>query len=118
MDSGTCGFFLGAAPGMTYIAGNLLRTQRVLATAKALAREHGEFLDMDSAENQNFDFLLSPEKFVKPGDGPGVREGKNLLLSIRSDMLRRHWIGLALVVVGIFVGLGVAAGIDVLMGRT
>jgi hypothetical protein len=118
MDSGTYGFFLGAAPGFAYIFRTLISVQRVLSRAKALAREHGEFLDLDSAENQNFDFLLSPGKFIKPGDGPGVRQGKELLLSIRSDMFRRHWIGLVLVVVGIFLGLGISTGVDLLMAKS
>jgi hypothetical protein len=117
MNSGTYGFFLGAAPGLAYIFCTLFRVQRVLARAKALAREKGEFLDMDSAENQNFYFLLGPGRFIKPGDGPGVRQGKELLLSIRSDMFRRHWIGLVLVVCGAFLGVGISTAIDFLMAR-
>lgn len=115
MSSDTLGFILGAVPGGIYTLSNILRMRRVQSRAVALAREHGEFLDMDSSENQNFDYLLDPGKFIKPNDGPGARRGKELLLSVRNQMLKRHLIGAALLVVGAVLGVGISAAVDLVM---
>jgi hypothetical protein len=72
---------------------------------------------MDSSENQNYDFLLWPGNFIKPEDGPGVRQGKNLMLSARGRMLRCVLIGAVIAVVGAVLGVVICTGIDVLMAR-
>lgn len=58
--------------------------------ARDVARQQGEFLDFDSSENQNLDFMLSPQDFIRPNDGSGVRSGKELLLSVRPEVMRRY----------------------------
>jgi len=105
MDVGLVGFFVGAAPGLTYILVTMFRVRQVQGQAREIARQHGEFLDFDSSENQSYDFLLSPEKFIKPTDGPGVRSGKSLLLSIRDKMWKRLWVGVVLMFVGMPIGI-------------
>jgi len=105
MDVGLVGFFVGAAPGVTYVLITMFRVRQAQGQAREIARQHGEFLDFDSSENQSYDFLLSPEKFIKPTDGPGVRSGKSLLLSIRDKMWKRLWVGVALMFIGMPIGI-------------
>jgi hypothetical protein len=105
MDVGLVGFFVGAAPGFSYVLITMFRLRQVQTQAREIARQHGEFLDFDSSENQSYDFLLSPEEFIKPTDGPGVRSGKSHLLAFRDKMWKRLWIGIALMFVGTPIGI-------------
>jgi hypothetical protein len=116
-DLSLYGFFGGAAPGMISIFRGMIRVWRTMRLAREVARQQGEFLDLDSSDNQNLDFMLSPQSFIKPSDGPGVRSGKELLLSIRPEVMRRYRIGMVMVLVGVPMGMGVATGIEYLMGR-
>lgn len=117
MDLGLYGFFGGAAPGIAYLLLTMVRVRQTMSAARNIAQRQGEFLDFDSSENQSYDFLLSPQNFIKPTDGPGVRDGKKHLLSIRDWMWRRYWIGLILVIVGVPVGLFLATCAEYLLGR-
>jgi len=105
MDVGLVGFFFGAAPGFTYVLVTMFRVRQAQRQAQEIAWQRGEFLDFDSSENQSYDFLLSPEKFIKPTDGPGVRSGKSFLLSIRDKMWKRLWVGVALTFIGMPIGI-------------
>jgi len=116
-DLGTYGFLGGAAPGCIYFLVSLFRLQKVKVQAQAIAREQGEFLDFDSAENQSFDFLLNPQAFIKATDGPGVRDGKNLLLSVRDRTWKRMWIAVVLIAVGAPIGLFVSTCAEYALGR-
>lgn len=109
MDLGFFGFLVGAAPGFSYVLIIMFRIRQMQAKAREIARQRGEFLDFDSSENQSYDFLLNPKNFIKPADGPGVRSGKSLLLSIRDKMWKRLWIGVILMIVGMPVGILAAA---------
>ncbi|UPG87605.1 hypothetical protein L2Y94_09710 [Luteibacter aegosomatis] len=109
MDLGLFGFLVGGAPGFSYVLTTMFRVRQAQAEAQKVARQHGEFLDFDSSENQSYDFLLNPRNFIKPSDGPGVRRGKNLLLAIRDKMWKRLWIGVILMIVGMPVGIFAAA---------
>jgi len=117
VTSGNYGFLIGAVPGYAYFLWTMLWFRRVKKEAVALAWKKGEFLDMDSSENQNYDFLLRAGKFIKPGDGLGAREGKEHMLSARGRMLKRFRTGAILAVVGALIGVGVSTGIDLLMAR-
>jgi hypothetical protein len=105
MDLGLLGFLAGSAPGFSYVLITMFRVRQVQDEAREIARRQGEFLDFDSSENQSYDFLLNPQNFIKPADGPGVRSGKSLLLSIRGKMWKRLWIGVILMIVGMPVGI-------------
>lgn len=105
MDIVSYGFFGGAAPGFTFFLITLFRLRKVKIKAVELARQQGEFLDFDSSENQSYDFLLNPQKFIKPTDGPGARSGKNLLLAVRDKTWKRIWIAMILTTVGIPLGM-------------
>lgn len=105
MDIVSYGFFGGAAPGFTYFLITMFRLRKVKIKAVELARQQGEFLDFDSSENQSFDFLLNPQKFIKPTDGRGAQSGKNLLLSVRDRTWKRLWIAIILMAIGIPVGM-------------
>lgn len=109
MDLGTYGFFGGAAPGFIYILITMYRVRQVKVKAQELAKQQGEFLDFDSSENQSYDFLLNPQTFIKPTDGPGARSGKHLLLSVRDKMWKRLWTGVILMALGIPLGVITAA---------
>lgn len=109
MDLGFIGFLVGGAPGFNYVLITMFRVRQVQAKAREIARQGGELLDFDSSENQSYDFLLNPQNFIKPADGPGVHSGKNLLLSIRDKMWKRLWIGVILMIVGMPVGILAAA---------
>jgi hypothetical protein len=61
-----------------------------MSEAHNIAQRRGELLDFDSSENQSYHFLLNPQNFIKTADGPGVRDGKNHLLSIRDRMWWRY----------------------------
>jgi hypothetical protein len=116
-DLSLYGFFGGAAPGIVNILRGMIRVWRTMRLARDVARQQGEFLDFDSSENQNLDFMLSPQSFIRPNDGPGVRSGKELLLSIRLEVMRRYRIGVVMVLIGVPMGMGVATGIEYVMGR-
>jgi hypothetical protein len=109
MDLGFFGFLVGAAPGLGYVLITMFRIRQMQAKAREIARQHKEFLDFNSSENQTYEFLLNPQNFIKPSDGPGVRSGKNLLLPIRGKMWKRLWIGVILMIVGMPVGILAAA---------
>jgi hypothetical protein len=109
MDLGLVGFLAGGAPGFSYVLITMFHVRQVQAEAREIASEQGEFLDFDSSENQSYDFLLNPQNFINPADGPGVRSGKNLLLSIRDKMWRRLWIGVTLMITGMPIGILAAA---------
>lgn len=111
------GFFGGVAPGIAYFLITLFRLRKVKIQAQEIARQHGEFLDFDSAEHQSYDFLLNPQAFIKPTDGPGVRSGKNLLLSARDKTWRRMWIAVILTAVGLPVGLFISTCAEYALGR-
>lgn len=117
MNSGDYGFLIGAGPGYAHLLWTMFWFRRVKKEAVALARKKGEFLDLDSSENQNYDFLLRPGKFIKPGDGLGVREGKELMLSARGQMLKRVRTGAVLTVVGAVLGVVVFTGVDLVVAR-
>jgi hypothetical protein len=117
-DLSLYGFFGGMAPGMVVILRGMIRVWRTMRLARSVARQQGEFLDFDSSENQNLDFMLHPQNFIRPSDGPGVRTGKELLLSIRPEVLRRYKVGGVMVLVGVPVGMFVVTGIEYLfLGR-
>jgi hypothetical protein len=109
MDLGLVGFLAGGAPGFSYVLITMFRVRQVQAKAREIARQQGELLDFDSSENQSYDFLLNPQNFIKPTDGPGVRSGKNLLLSIRDKMWKRLWIGVTIMIIGMPIGILTAA---------
>lgn len=109
MDLGLLGFLVGGAPGFGYVLMTMFRVRQAQSEARKIARQHGEFLDFDSSENQSYDFLLNPRNLIKPSDGPGVRRGKNLLLAIRDKTWKRLWIGVILMTVGMPVGVLAAA---------
>nr|WP_063571961.1 hypothetical protein [Luteibacter rhizovicinus] len=111
------GFFGGVAPGCIYFLITLLRLRKVKAQAQEVAREQGEFLDFDSAENQSFDFMLNPQAFIKPTDGPGVRSGKNLLLSVRDSTWKRMRVAVIMTAVGLPIGLFVSTCAEYAIGR-
>lgn len=117
MDLSLYGFFGGAAPGVIYLLGTMLRVRRLMSEATDIARRQGEFLDFYSAENQSYDFMFNPHRFVKPGDGPGVQSGKNLLLSHRDQVWRRYRNGVILVIGGVPIGLLMATCGEYLLGR-
>ncbi|MGF6710364.1 hypothetical protein QFZ41_001328 [Luteibacter sp. W1I16] len=104
MSSGALGFFLGAAPGLMYLAKNMFGFQRELVAAQDMAREDSDLLDMHFSFALKADYLLRPGNFVRPGDGPGLRRAKLHLLSVRKKFLVRHAIGALLVAVGAFLG--------------
>jgi hypothetical protein len=117
-DLSVYGFFGGAAPGIVNILRGMFRVWRTMRLAREVARQKGEFLDFDSSENQNLDFMFYPQNFIKPNDGPGARSGKELLLSIRPQVLRRYKIGVVMMLIGIPIGMFVATSIEYLfLGR-
>lgn len=111
------GFFGGVAPGCIYFLITMFRLRKIKIQAQEVAREQGEFLDFDSAENQSYDFLLNPQAFIKPTDGPGVRSGKNLLLSARDKIWKRMWIAVILTAIGLPIGLFVSTCAEYASGR-
>lgn len=117
MDLSPYGFVAGAAPGLISLLRTMLGVRRVMSEARDIARGHGELLDFHSSENQSYDFMFNPQNFIKPGDGPGVRSGKNLLLSHRDKVWRRYWTGFILVILGVPFGLLMATCGEYLLGR-
>lgn len=111
------GFFGGVAPGFIYFLITMLRLRKVKIQAQEVAHQQGEFLDFDSAENQSYDFLLNPQAFIKPTDGPGVRSGKTLLLSVRDKTWKRIRIAVIMTVVGLPIGLFVSTCAEYALGR-
>lgn len=114
MSTGPLGFFLGAAPGVTYALWNMWQLRRLWKEAEKIARQHGEYLDYYSADNMNFNILAGAQKFIRPTDGPGVRAGKEFILARMSPYLARHAIALGMILLGAPVGLAVVAGIEYL----
>lgn len=88
-----------------------------MSEAAHIARRQGEFLDFYSSENPSYDFMFNPQRFIKSGDGPGARSGKNLLLSHRDKVWRRYWTGIILVILGVPLGLLMATCGEYLSGR-
>lgn len=117
-DLSLYGFFGGAAPGIVNILRGMMHAWRTMRLAREVARQQGEFLDFDSSENQNLDVMLHPQNFIRPSDGPGVRSGKELLLSIRPEVLRRYKLGGVMVLIGVPLGMFVVTCIEyVFLGR-
>ncbi|TCV92802.1 hypothetical protein EC912_106141 [Luteibacter rhizovicinus] len=111
MDSGAYGFFLGAAPGLSYIVGNMIQLQRVTAKAQEIARQNGELLDVHFSPSLRVDYLFRPGSFIRPDDGAGLRNAKELLLSVRRKMLIRHALGALMTVIGALIGVVIAIAI-------
>ena len=104
VSAGEWGFFLGAAPGVYFIARNMIRFQRVISASEALAWKHGELLDFNLSFSLKADFLLRPARFIKPGDGAALKEAKQNLLSVRRRVLVRHALGGLIMLTGAFIG--------------
>lgn len=110
-DYGVYGFFLGSAPGIAYGLWNLSRVQRVVREAQRIARDHGEWLDIDSSPSIRFDYIFRPKHFSRPEDGVGVRLAKSRLLSIRRQAMRRHVASALFAAIGAFLGVIAAVGV-------
>lgn len=114
MDAGGYGFFLGIAPGVSYGLWNLMRVQQTVKRAELIARESGEFFDINSSSSIRFNYMFRPSQFIRPDDGDGTRRAKSLLLSIRKQAIRRHLTSAALAflggVIGVLIALGVTTG--------
>jgi len=111
MSAGTVGFFLGVAPGLAFTLWNLGRAQRAVNEAQRTAREHGAMLGLTFSPSSRFYYLFRPAKFIRPHDSEGICQAKAQLLAMRKLFLRRHVLGGLLVVLGGFVGVGIALGV-------
>lgn len=104
MDSGEFGFYLGAAPGVIALVLNFLRIQKTIARAQKMAQENGEYLDLNFNPDAQQRLYFRPEEFIDPKDGPGVREGKKMLLIQRGSFISGHIKAGGIMVVGALVG--------------
>jgi hypothetical protein len=112
MDNGAVGFLLGAVPGAFLVLRNMWRQVRAVAEAQKIAQAKGEYLDYHWNYVEQNDLAFKPDRFIKPGDGPGVREAKEMLLARRDKFFASHIKGGAVMMGGCLVGafIGAAAG--------
>ena len=111
MGSGDIGFLLGAIPGLTLSVRNMLRFKRTIGQAETLARARGETLEFSNSVSLKKNFLFSPRSFVDAGDGLGVRQAKEYLLTVRRSTLVGHLVGGSVIMIGAIMGTFLATGL-------
>lgn len=109
MDNGGIGFFLGAVPGAFLVLRNMWRQVRAVAEAQKVAQAKGEYLDYHWNYAEQNDLAFKPDRFIKSGDGPGVREAKEMLLARRDKFFANHIKGGAVIMGGCLVGAFIGA---------
>ncbi|UPG93892.1 hypothetical protein [Luteibacter aegosomatissinici] len=116
MDNAAVGFLLGVVPGMAFAVRNMLNHVRVVTRARQVVREHGErFEHIDDLSAFN-GFAFKSSEYVKPTDGPGVREAKEMLLARRDKFIYNHLKAFFFIVVGAMGGAFLGAVSKLLIG--
>ncbi|MGN6479169.1 hypothetical protein [Luteibacter sp.] len=100
MDNGEVGFLLGVVPGVLFTLRNMLDQVRLVLRAKKVVRDRGERFDHVDDLSAFRSFTFKSSEYVKPTDGPGVREAKEMLLARRDKYIYNHLKGFFLIVVG------------------
>lgn len=104
MDNAGLGFLLGATPGAFLMLRNMFGQAKAAAEAKRIAEARGERFDYNTDLSAQNGFSFKTSEFIKPGDGPGVREAKEMLLARRDKFLATHIKGIAVLAAGAFIG--------------
>ena len=111
MDTETIGFFIGAAPGVAIILGNMWHQQTLQRQIEAVAWEERSWNDTQLGFKQQFNLLFHPERYVAPNDSPALVKAKQALLTAWPQIRRRHWIGGGVAVIGTIIGVAVGVAL-------
>ena len=111
MSSATLGFFVGAIPGLAYIARNMIQFQREVTASQEIVKRNEELFDFYYSHSLQFAFLWNPKSFIRGDDGPGTRAAKEHLLLVRKRTLFRHAMGGFVLFIGALVCSVVAASL-------
>jgi hypothetical protein len=104
MDAAAIGFHLGAIPGVFILLRTQFRYYKAGSEAWDIARAKGEFYDFNWNRDEQYNYSFRSSTFIKPTDGPGTREAKEMLLARRSSLFAALMKGGAIMVGGTALG--------------
>jgi hypothetical protein len=111
MDTGTIGFFVGAAPGVAIILKNMWYQQTLQKQIQTVAWDEKNWNDTQLGFKQQSNLLFHPERYISPSDSPAMVKAKQALLSAWPQIRRRHWIGGCVLVVGAIIGVAISVAL-------